>query len=261
MPMPKIELIRLRCTDPAAQRRFYCEAFGMTAFDDLTLGYPGEDARILFERAERPYAPSRRDVYWKVALSVPDLDLAYRQLTAQGVEVSAPRQVGTVAYLAHATDPEGFTVELLDHAFEGQRADAPIDSNRLGGGAHLNLLTLRTTDIESVKARCTAWGMQLLAVAPVPAGAFTLYFFGPPDATLPTTDVTAVDNLTWIYQRPYTVLEVQRPDGAPELSLPPPGQGGYAGAVVSDVDDSLPDETLRITADRPVPGRFLPRKS
>lgn len=231
--MPAIEAVRLRCSDPEAQTQFYCNVLGMRKRTNGTIGYADEEAGLLFEAAELPYRPSPQDLYWKIALAVPDIDLAYRQLTQKGIAVQAPRQVGDVAHLAHLQDPEGFTIELLDHWFEGDRPTEVSETQRLGGGPCLNLLTLRAADIGPVDRSVKALGMAPLSVVPVPRGGFTLYFYAFTDDEPPNADLLAVENRTWVYQRPYTVLEVQHVSGVGRMKRPQIHEAGYAGTLVS----------------------------
>ena len=231
--MPAIEAIRLRCSNPERQTRFYCDVLGMRERANGTIGYADAEAGLLFEPAELPYRPSPQDLYWKIALAVPDIDLAYRQLTDKGIEVQVPRQVGDVAYLAHLLDPEGFAIELLDHWFEGDRPGTDVETQRLGGGPCLNLLTLRAADIGPVDRSVKALGMAPLSVVPVPRGGFTLYFYAFTDDEPPNTDLLAIENRTWVYRRPYTVLEVQHVSGVGRMKRPQPREGGYAGTLVT----------------------------
>ena len=231
--MPAIEAVRLRCSDPESQTRFYCDVLGMRERADGTIGYADEEAGLLFEAAELPYDPSPQDLYWKIALAVPDIDLAHRQLVQKGIAIQAPRQVGDVAYLAHLQDPEGFTIELLDHWFEGDRPTEAPDMQRLGGGPCLNLLTLRASDIGPVDRSVKALGMAPLSVVPVPRGGFTLYFYAFTDDEPPNADLLAVENRTWVYQRPYTVLEVQHVSGVGRMKRSQIHEAGYAGTLVS----------------------------
>lgn len=242
--MPTIDAIRLRCLDPEAQRQFYCAFLGMKERADGTVGYAEAEAGLLFEAAERPYHPAPNDLYWKIALAVPDIGLAHRQLTDQGIEVQAPRQVGDVAYLAHLKDPEGFTIELLDHWFESDRPAETPETKGLGGGPCLNLLTLRAADIGPVDRSVKALGMTPLSVVPVPKGGFTLYFYAFTEEQPPSPDLLAVENRTWVYQRPYTVLEIQHLGSVGRMKRPQAQEGGYAGAVVSGMARPFHDARL-----------------
>ena len=231
--MSKIESLVLRTCDPEAQCRFYCDILGMDELCDGTVGYGGEEAKIRFLKAEGRYDPKPDDVYWKIALAVPDIELACQQLTARGVDVGKPRQFQDVGFLAHFTDPEGFTIELIEHWFQGNRQAEEIGDDALGGGAHFNLLTLRTADIEMVQKACANWHMTPLSIQPVESHGFTLYFYAFTSDVPPSSDLYAVENREWLYQRKYTVLEVQHIHDATTMALTPVGNAGYAGTEFS----------------------------
>lgn len=196
------------------------------------IGYGGAEAGIRFLQADAAYDPSPRDLYWKITLAMPDIDLACAQLAARGVAVGAAEQFQDVGYLAHCRDPEGFAIELIDHAFKGERGEALIDPGKLGGGAHLNLITLRAAEIAPVQRACAEWGMTPLSVQPVADYGFTLYFFGFAPEPPPDADLSAVENRCWTYQRAYTVLEVQHIGGA-KVAVPMEGRAGYAGVEIA----------------------------
>ncbi|MEM7441156.1 MAG: VOC family protein [Pseudomonadota bacterium] len=245
--MPKLDTINLRVKDPAAQRAFYCDALGMTDQGDGCVGYGGAQASLRFLPVKGAYAPTPEDLYWKIALSVPDLDLAYTQLTAQGIAMSEPRQFRDVGYLAHITDPEGFAIELLDHHFKGEGPKGTADPSQLGGGAHLSLLTLRAAEIETLDQEILAIGMQPLSVQDVSPYGFTLYFYAFTDEAPPDADLTAVENRTWVYQRPFTVLEIQHAAALQTARITTDDEAGYAGAVVTGSEVSVAIPSLQIT--------------
>jgi len=235
--MPKTETLVLRVMNPNAQHHFYCEALGMKDLGDRHVGYGGDEARIRFLQADTPYDPKPNDLYWKIALAVPNIELACRQLMEKGVSVSAPRQFEDVGYLAHFVDPEGFTIELIEHWFKGKRQTEKVDPSLLGGGAHFNLITLRAADIEPVKQTCADWGMTPLSVQHLVSYGFSLYFFAFTSDTPPVPDLTAVANREWLYQRKYTVLEVQHVETIDTVCHSEPGAAGYAGTVFSGMSD------------------------
>ena len=242
----KLDTLTLRVADPEAQRRFYRDVLGMSDRGDGRVGYaPGEMA-IRFLEADAAYAPAPSDLYWKIALSVPDIDLACRQLREAGVACSDPAQFRDVGYLAKFTDPEGFPVELIDHWFEGQRPDEAVDETRLGGGAHLSLLTLRAAEIAAVEPGILNWGMTPLSVQRVEPYGFTLYFYGFADERPPNPDLTAIENRTWVYRRDYTVLEIQHVDALAAVTTRPEGAGGYGGASIKGGDALAPCPALAI---------------
>ncbi len=89
---------------------FYIDILGMVGRDDGTIGYGEKEAGLIFEPADEPYQPSIQDVYWEIALAVPNIELACDQSLSKGVQVGAARQFQDIGYLAHFQDPEGFTI-------------------------------------------------------------------------------------------------------------------------------------------------------
>ncbi|MEO1474153.1 MAG: VOC family protein, partial [Pseudomonadota bacterium] len=231
--MNKLGTLMLRATDPDAERCFYREVLGMANLSDECISYSEQELAIHFTKAEEPYDPQPTDLYWKIALSVPNVELACAQLRAAGVDCSEPQQFRDVGYLAKATDPEGFVIELIDHWFQGDRPDTPIDETLLGGGAHLSLLTLRTADIASVEREVLSWGMVPLSVQPVDPFGFTLHFYAFTDERPPNDDLTAIENRPWLYQRPYTVLEIQHVHALDRETQPSSGAAGYGGFTIA----------------------------
>lgn len=216
MPLPKIATLTLNVADPAGLAAFYCEVLGMKRIGNaspLAVGYGGDGARLEFLPGSdaAPFQADRSDRYWKIAITLPDLDCAYRQLSARGIEVTAPNQFRDIAYMSHLADPEGHTIELIQHTFDGnvltRRGD---DALPLGGGAQLGLITLRTDDLEAEFSACRdKFGMRYLSRQDVPDLGFCLYFFAFTEETPPIPDVDAIENREWLWQRPYTVLEFQ----------------------------------------------------
>jgi predicted enzyme related to lactoylglutathione lyase len=242
--MSKIATLVLRVCDPIAQRRFYCEILGMREFGDQDIGYTEEEANIRFLPAETPYKPKPSDLYWKIALGVPNIELACQQLAERGIEVSAPTQFQDVGYLAKFIDPEGFTIELIEHWFKGNRQEEKIDPALLGGGAHFNLITLRAVDIEPIQKACADWGMVALSIQPVDSHGFTLYFFAFTSQRPPSSDLTSVKNREWLYQRRYTLLEVQHLDAVDTITYPENSSAGYGGTVLSGMTTAIENNDL-----------------
>jgi len=242
--MGKIETLLLRANDPIAQRRFYCEILGMQEFGNGDVGYTEQEAKIRFLPANAPYKPKPGDLYWKIALGVPDIELACRQLVQRGIEVSAPNQFQDVGYLAKFTDPEGFTVELIEHWFKGSRQEEEINLSQLGGGAHLNLITLRAVDIEPIQKICTDLGMAPLSIQPVDSHGFTLYFFAFTSQRPPSSDLTSIKNRQWLYQRKYTLLEVQHLRNVDNITVPDDSSAGYHGTVLSGLKTDIESNNL-----------------
>lgn len=64
-------------------------------------------------------------------------------------------------------------------------------------------------------------GMKLLSIQPVKRYNFTLYFLAYTEETPPNADLEAVENREWLWQRPYTTLELQHRWGSEPGSLRP----------------------------------------
>ena len=232
--MPNLEKLILRSADLARKRAFYVDVLGMQECDNCCFRYSEQEVAICFEEAsDGSYTPDAQDLYWKISIAVPDLDLAYRQLKDKGLSLKPPHQFRDVGYLTHIADPEGFIIELLQHGFEGDKPDAPVDDTLLGGGPCLNLITMRTSNIEAVQALCIeALGMRALSVQPVEDYGFTLYFYAFTGEKPPAPDLTAVANRSWTYRRPYTVLEVQHVHRGIEMRRPRDQDPGFSGVQV-----------------------------
>ena len=231
--LAKLDLLNLRVMNLEAQTRFYCDVLGMRELGSARIGYSDRQAAIRFLPANEPYSPTHKDLYWKIALSVPNIELAYEQMRRAGVQCSVPHQFEDVGYPAHFKDPEGFSIELIDHVFKNHRRAKKVDPNLLGGGAHLSLVTLRTADIEAVEPVLLDRGMRKLSVQPLHSYGFTLHFYAFTDEHPPDGELAAVSNRTWVYQRPYTVLEIQHVHDLAEESDQPQDAAGFEGLEIA----------------------------
>lgn len=240
MPLAKIAALTLNVSDPAGLASFYCDILGMRRIGNATtlaVGYGGEDARLelVASSGSAPYRADRNDRYWKIAITLPDLDCACRQLRAKGIEVTAPNQFRDIAYMSHLADPEGHTIELIQHTFGGNALTRQgDDALPLGGGARLGLITLRTDDLDAEFSICRdQLGMRYMSRQDVPDFDFCLYFFAFTEEPMPVPDVDAVENREWLWQRPYTVLEFQhRKQG--DIVHRPSGQKGAAAVTIEN---------------------------
>lgn len=231
----------LSTRSPDKLARFYTEHFGMNAHaeqDALILGYDGQDALIELRQATSAsgYRHEKADRYWKIGITLPNVDIAQAQLARSGIAISEPTQFGKIGYMCHLSDPEGFSIELLQHSFLGNRAVAAGDPDQpLGGGARIGQITLRVASIDNALAFYQErLGMRLLSIQPVEAYGFTLYFLAFTDEQPPNIDLKAVENREWLWQRPYTTLELQHFDsglaGLP--SFPGDDEPGFGGIVI-----------------------------
>ncbi len=220
----------------------------MAELDTDTVGYGGVQASLRFHQSDLSYSPRATDLYWKIAISVPNIQLAHQQLTEKGIEVSEPTQFKDVGYLAHFKDTEGFTIELIEHWFKGNRPAITTDKKVLGGGPHLNLLTLRSNHIQEVTSQFSQLGMKLLSIQPVESHRFTLYFFAFTDESPPDLNAYAVVNREWVYQRDYTVLEIQYLHDRPEIRQRQSDSAGYIGTKYTQASPNFRLEELAISS-------------
>ena len=229
--MSHLSGLRLFVSDPAQLAQFYAMHLGMEAREvpeGWRVGYPGADADVLLMPGGVAYWHATTDRYWKIGVTLPDVDVAHARLSAAGIEVSTPHQFRDIGYMCHLRDPEGFGIELLQHHFDGNRPDDSGDpAQPLGGGARVGQITLRTGDIDATQITCDRLGMRLLSVQPVREPDFDLYFWAFTSETPPDDDLYAVENREWLWQRPYTTLEFQHVEG-----LKPTVNTGYAGIEI-----------------------------
>lgn len=211
---------------------------GQTAW---SVGYEGECAQIELRQADtgQSMTPRDTDLYWKIGITLPDLMLAYEKLRRDGIEVSEPTQFQDIGFMCHLTDTAGFGIELLQHTFEDealtQRGDAALP---LGGGATLGQITLRVTDINAaLEYYRETLGMTLLSVQPVASRDFTLYFLAFTRESPPLSALESVSNRPWLWQRPYTLLELQHLHKRPVIDRAAPGDAGFHGIKIVTTDE------------------------
>lgn len=233
----------LRVEDAAGLSAFYRTVMGMRPFESgepPAWGYdPAGCLLELRDGATAPYRPGKRDLYWKIGVTVGHLDSAVAFLRRGGWPVSDPVQFRDIGYLCHLRDPAGFTIELLQRGFEGNEAPPPA-GHPIGAQATLAHLTLRVADLVAARAWCEdRLGLRLMSVQPVPDLGFTLYFYAWSDEPLPNPDLASVDNREWLWSRPYTLLELQHLEDEPEIALPRVPAAGFDGLAYESDDGVL----------------------
>ncbi|MEM7015860.1 MAG: VOC family protein [Pseudomonadota bacterium] len=204
----------LQVQDLPGARAFYRDMLGMQVIAEheksclLSFDSGSEDAAsLLLQHRSDLISPTleKRNVYWKIGLTVPDVDLARADLLEQGVQVSEPAQFLDVGYLCHFADPEGNEIELLQHRFEQNHQPANTVNHKTFGQ-----VTLRVRDPEkSLRFYQDVLGMHLLSRQVITPYQFTLYFLVCADESTPIADIDAVENREWLWQRPYAQLELQ----------------------------------------------------
>lgn len=236
--------IRLRARNPEALARFYRHHFAMNA-RRATVGYghPTTNTWLRFV----PYAsPAGRgeptdgstDVYWKVGITLANVDAAVHALASAttpgnrpgSLTATTPAQFEDIGYLAHLRDAEDYEIELLQHHF-GVPPKAP-PSYQPFETAGLGQVTLRVRDIDrALGVFRDVLGMRLLSIQPVSRFGFTLYFLAYTEESPPNANLHAVENREWLWQRPYTTVELQHLQG-PRADALIADAGRYDGLVI-----------------------------
>ncbi|MBO9413109.1 MULTISPECIES: VOC family protein [unclassified Ruegeria] len=235
----RLSAVRLRVADPDRLAAFYGDTLGMSARSQgvsQRVGYTGLDADLVLMPGGGGYSHDRGQRYWKIGVTVPDVDLAVNALRAKGFEVSDPKQFLDIGYLCHLQDPEGFVIEVLQHDFEGNRPDNAASPDAPFADARIGQITLRTGDIAAEDAFCRAQGMRLLSMQDVAQYGFDLHFYAFSDDTPPNADLWSVENREWLWKRPYTTLEFQHLAGAQFAPVP-----DYRGLEFEGIDTPLAD--------------------
>lgn len=242
----RISAVRLRVADPEGLALFYRDVLGMRVDrqgSGCRVGYNSEDADLLLLPGGGGYTHDRGQRYWKIGITVPDVDLAAAHLRALGTAVSTPSQFLDIGYMCHLADPEGFVVELLQHDFEGNKPVQVADPDAPFAQARIGQITLRTGDIAGVDAFWRAQGMSLLSMQEVAPHGFDLHFYAFTDETPPNPDLWAVENREWLWKRPYTTLEFQHLAGA-QFAPVPDYQGIEVEGLAAPLKDAFGDPVL-----------------
>ncbi len=243
---PRLARHTLRISDPQASLAFYQDALGMSLLAQHEAHYHDQEEThyffgfvdcyaadavnnrrllkspcTLLELIHQPRHPLPLDAsrnannnnarYWKIGITLADVDNARARLLAEGIEVSAARQFLDVGYLCHLNDPDGYCIELLQHDFAQHHNTVAADpAYQLGCMPTLGQITLRIKDPESsLRFYQDLLGMRLLSRQVIEPYRFTLYFLACSDELPPSPDIDAVENREWLWQRPYTTLELQ----------------------------------------------------
>lgn len=190
-------------------------------------------------------SPTRDSIYWKIGLALEDVDASGEAHAKNGGCWQGAAQFVDVGYLGFTTDPAGFSVEFLQTTFEENvhvREQRKLAAGSEGPLAQrqdpvVGQITVRVASAQ----RSVAWyqdvlGMRLLCIEPVPKYNFDLYFLAFTLDTPPVPDdLRHISNREWLYQRPYTTLEIQhRTAGSQSITNVDlePGMGGFESISV-----------------------------
>lgn len=256
--MPRISDIHLDISDPKASLGFYVQRLGMRLNSTesepgatvYSLSFPTGASLKLRHRsapslAAARYQPRETDAYWKIGITIADVDIARDRLMANDVEVTEPAQFHDIGYLCHLDDPDGYCIELLQHRFaENHRPVPPVESEALGNPPNLGQVSLNVSSIEdSLSFYRDELGLKLLSRQQVPGRDFSLWFLGPPVCP-PSDSIDAIENREWLWSLPATTLEIRAYGQpiAPRLAHPPRNQLGFRGIGIAV--DGFKQQTL-----------------
>ena len=220
--MASTKLIRtqnLRVQDFGGLPEFYCGLLGMQSIQEaldheaaetLVFGFDPEQCSLVFRKADViPFTARPNDFFWKIGVTLRNLDAAVAFLRDNEIDVTDPRQFRDIGYMSKIIDPNGFIIELLQQGFEGNEKGVP-EGHPVGAQATLAHITLRVTDIAAAKDFFgKKLGMRLMSVQPVEDFEFCLYFYSWSDEELPNSDLFSVANREWLWARPNTFIELQ----------------------------------------------------
>ncbi len=222
----RLQYHTLQVSNAKQSLEFYCHGLGMhiIGHTEGTRGTPdrymlafdepqGADLELLCDRSESPigYEHDEGDLYWKTGITLPDVNIARERLYFAGVQVSEPQQFRDIGFLCHLQDPDGYVIELLQHRFgANHKPGKPDPAQPLGSSPTVGQVTIRTRNpAVSIPFYRDLLGMQLLSRQDVDPPGFTLYFLGYTDEMPPSGDIGSVADREWLWQRPYTTIELQ----------------------------------------------------
>jgi len=185
-----------------------------------------------------------QETYWKIGMCFQDVTHAANKLRKLGVQVGSPSQFRDIGFLGHLSDPDNFSIELLQTDFEKNfKAITPNPDYVLDQPGVLGQITIRASNADrTLDFYRDQLGMKLLSIQPVTPYGFTLYFLAWTDDVPPSSELTDVVNREWLWKRPYTTIEIQVNSGDKkinEFSLAE-DKAGFMGmrAVCNDLNET-----------------------
>lgn len=231
--------ISLTAQQPFEGKDYYFLPFGSDEDADLILVH--DPSKPAFSIAEQP---SLTEGYWKFSLAVPDVDLVRQRMVEKGVTIGDSFEVPDIAYLCHLEDADGYCIELTQHKLSANhQSHSPNEAYVLGCKPSINLSTLRVRDIEASLRFYESLGMTLISRQQVLARGMTLYFLSFYQDVPPSDDIDALNIREWLWQRPYTILELQHIHGtekSPDFSYQTDPESGFLGLDVNLSSETEP---------------------
>lgn len=185
--------------------------------------------------------------YWKIAICIKDVDIARESLIKNDIQVGAAFEVPNVAYLCHFNDPDGYCIELIQHRFQKNHIKEKANTNYiLGNKPVFSLVTYRVKNInKSLDFYTNKLGLKLYSKMDVSFRGFNIYFLAPDIEKLPNEDIESIDNIEWLWQREFTMIELQHIfeiENKKEFTYDVGLKTGFEKLIFSDnINESLKD--------------------
>ena len=117
--------VNLAVQSPSNLAAFYVTHLGMEARQvgaNIHLTYPGSATALILSPAHKsqPYEPSVNDRYWKIGITLPDLDHACRDLCTRGVAVSPRSSLKILAIWRISMIPRDLRSSFCSIPFKGK---------------------------------------------------------------------------------------------------------------------------------------------
>ena len=134
----KLQCVVFRVENPAKLAKWYAENVGSLTVSENSstwlCQFKDESVQIkLLQGSGSSYQSCRSSVYWKIGLALPNVTLARDELVKKGISVSKPAQFMDIGFLCHLNDPEGYSIELLQHTFEDNFVEPPVQEGKILG--------------------------------------------------------------------------------------------------------------------------------
>mmetsp|Transcript_27407 Transcript_27407/g.39700 ORF Transcript_27407/g.39700 Transcript_27407/m.39700 type:complete len:330 (-) Transcript_27407:76-1065(-) len=265
--------LRVRVCDVAATAHWYLSSLGLQVdlkqcesksgaaatvrFRDarsaVVTFLPGRQAASPTRAPTRALQQSRPGFVWIGLANFLDVASSVALLTQRQLSPRLQGQFEDVGFVAHLRDCNGITLELLQTTFQENFLPQPLPSNILRaypvlGQAKFNI----SSPEDNLRLYRDLLGMRLLSTQPVPRFGFTLYFLAFCSAQPPQSDPVSLENREWLWQQPFTQVELQHWHTAPSvstsqadgpstaqpkplptrISLPAEGEQGFASIVL-----------------------------
>lgn len=196
-----------------------------------------------------PASGQRSGFVWIGLAGFHDVKQTVESIKGTGVSVKLQGQFEDVAFVAHGTDNDGTTFELLQTTMEHNFKPVPLPANALKAKAVLGQVKLNVFRPEATVAFYKdLLGMKLLSQQRVEKYRFTLWFLAYTSDVPPNSDPTALENREWLWAKNYTQVELQHWDNtdAP-MWLPGEGECGLDSIVFEGSTEEVATVRERLT--------------